>query len=251
MEKPRLESNPWPTDTPPQRDKLWQTSPFPCVGSFKFVELALSSHPQYAALLSAIKAGAYTLDIGCCVGQDLRRFVADGADSANLAGTDLQADFLDLGYELFLDRHTWKGTMVAADLFDEDDAKLGVFEGKCDVVLAQSVFHLFQVEKQRVLARRVLGFLRDKKGVMVMGRQGSFVTAREFSLGDQRLFWHDDASWRRLWDETGREIRDEKGNEMKFDVQTWMVKDESWFWEGCKVPNWEEGRVLYFTIKRI
>ena len=176
--------------------------------------------------------------------------MADGADSANLAGTDLQADFLDLGYELFLDRETWKGEMVAADLFDGDDGALSGFDGKCDIVLAQSVFHLFQVERQRVLARRVAKFL-SRKGAMVMGRQGGFTAAREFSLGDKRLFWHDEGSWRRLWEETGREVKDENGEEMRFEVQTWMVKDESWFWKGCNVPDWQEGRVMYFTVKRL
>ena len=70
-------------------------------------------------MLERIKSGQTLLDLGCCFGQDLRRLVADGAPSRNLCGMDCNATFIDLGYDLFLDRETFEATFVVSDFLND------------------------------------------------------------------------------------------------------------------------------------
>lgn len=69
------------------------------------------------------------LDLGCCCAQDLRKLVHDGAPSENLWGAELKGGFLELGYELFLDRETLKAHFIEADVFDAEGL-LKQLEGK-------------------------------------------------------------------------------------------------------------------------
>ena len=70
-----------------QREKAWQTFPYPCIGKFDFLTLSISIHPCYSrvlATLAAPDAQANLLDLGCCFGQDIRKLVHDGAPAINL-----------------------------------------------------------------------------------------------------------------------------------------------------------------------
>jgi hypothetical protein len=41
-----------------------------------FLRLRMSQHPLYSEVRSKIRDGASLLDIGCCLGQDLRKLVS-------------------------------------------------------------------------------------------------------------------------------------------------------------------------------
>jgi hypothetical protein len=89
-----------------------------------------------------MQSGATFLDLGCCVAQDLRKLVYDGAPSKNTYGSDLQADFMNIGYDLFLDKDTLGTTFIAADIFDESEKSgLKVLEGTVDIIHAAFFFH--------------------------------------------------------------------------------------------------------------
>lgn len=72
-----------------QRDRAWDIFPYPCIGQFRFLDLALCKQPSYGTMLQRLKAGAKYVDIGCCIGQDIRKLVADGAPGENLYGAEL------------------------------------------------------------------------------------------------------------------------------------------------------------------
>lgn len=123
------------------------SSLFSCfrVGQYRFLDLSISSHPSYPRALSLLKApqSQYTLlDLGCCVAQDIRKMVYDGAPSQNLYACDLKGQFLDLEYDLFKDKATPKTHCIAADVFAPGSA-LDEVDGKIDAIYAASFFRTY------------------------------------------------------------------------------------------------------------
>lgn len=100
--------------------------PYACVGRFRFVSLEFASDAYYQlALFRLLQAQADSndggemtmlLDVGCCVGQVLRKLAFDGVEPARLFGTDVEPRFLDIGYDLFRDRDRFEGRFVIGDL---------------------------------------------------------------------------------------------------------------------------------------
>jgi hypothetical protein len=50
--------------------------PYPCIGGFHFLKFGLASNPNYQSVLDRVKQGQTLLDLGCCVGQELRKLVS-------------------------------------------------------------------------------------------------------------------------------------------------------------------------------
>ncbi len=129
-----------------QRDKAWAIHSYPCIGQWRFLDLSIGLHKLYPEVLDRMRTGQQTyLDLGCAFGQDIRRLVADGVDTSKCYASDLQLDFIELGYELFRDKETLKTKFIAANVFDTDSS-LKDLEGTIDIVGASSFFHLFNWE---------------------------------------------------------------------------------------------------------
>ena len=58
----------------------------------------------------------------------------NGAPSETLTGTELERDFIDLGYELYKDRDSLKTTFVSGDFFNLDSTSLK--PGSFDIIHA-------------------------------------------------------------------------------------------------------------------
>jgi len=101
-----------------QRDRAWEIHPYPFIGLFRFVELSLSRTPSYNRILTHLinYPESKFLDIGCGMGQDLRKLFYDGAPATSLHGLDIKPELIQFGHELFRDKNTWKGKMITADL---------------------------------------------------------------------------------------------------------------------------------------
>lgn len=83
------------------------------------------------------------LDLGCCLGQDLRRLVFDGVPSDHLVGVDLHPEFIEQGWELFGDRETLKAKFVTANVLDDiPGSPLHKLHGSIDMVHIASFLHL-------------------------------------------------------------------------------------------------------------
>jgi len=122
-----------PADHPPlpplQRSRAFAIYPYPCIGQHRFLNLSLSRHPLYPKILSRLRGDSQPpshpaprpetfLDLGCCLAQDLRKLVADGAPSQHLYGLDIEERFIDLSYDLFRDHATLRSRFVVADLLN-------------------------------------------------------------------------------------------------------------------------------------
>ena len=161
------------------REEIYDDHPYPCLGLFKFIEFQLPKHPLYNSavlpiLTKDVKEGAAKakeddgpifLDLGTCLGQDLR-FLAfhpkPPVPASRLYGADLTPEFVEAGYRLFQDED-WlpRSHMLApADVFDTSSGnQLAKLEGKCAIVQINNVFHLFDMERQLACAQRCVRLL--------------------------------------------------------------------------------------------
>ncbi|KAK3358171.1 hypothetical protein B0T25DRAFT_622633 [Lasiosphaeria hispida] len=192
------------------RDRAFAVFNYPCLGRWRFLDLYITTHPQYQELLDRTKAGATLLDAGCCVGQALRQLAFDGAPQENLAGTDLRPEFIDLGYELFRDRDTFKAKFVAGSVLDAEDEALKGLDGTVDIIHAASFFHLFGWDDQVTVGVRFAKFF--KKGITnatVLGRQVGTDQPLDVEehlrsgTGRQGRYHHNEASMQKLWNAIG------------------------------------------------
>lgn len=193
----------------PQRERAWEVFPYPCIGSFRFLDFGLSTSTLYPAIVARLQAGATLLDLGCCFGQDLRKLVHDGVPSENLFGADLLSEFIDLGYDLFGDRDALRTTFLApADVFDDaDDAPLTLMP-RVDVVHIGSFLHLFEYADQVRAVRKIAALLKPGKGSVVIGQQVGSLNSGEYphpTNPKRIMFHHDAATFEKLWAEAGGE----------------------------------------------
>ena len=160
---------------------------------------------------------------------------------------DVEASFLELGFELFLDRERMVGaTFVSGNLLQKD-APFPQFETAIDIIHASSLLHLFTWEEQITVASRLVGFSKPKSGSMILGRQVGAVQAGEYrGLNEgSTSYRHNVESFERLWKEVGEKT----GSTWKVDARL-DLKD---IVEGVNLgQKWMEAgtRRLHFVITR-
>lgn len=126
-----------------------------------FLDFSIGLSPQYPTVLKHLKTGnANLLDLGCCLAQDLRKLVHDGVPSTSLSGSELEAGFIDLGYDLFRDRDALQAKFSVNDFFDETTQNEVLQEGAFDYIYAASFFHLFGWEEQVQAFSRAVRLLK-------------------------------------------------------------------------------------------
>jgi SAM-dependent methyltransferase len=142
------------------RREAWAVRQYPCFGSYTFQELSLAQHPMYATVCDRLKSrtNATLLDLGCGIGQDLRKLVRDGVPGHQLIGYDLEPAFFSVGYEVFKDRLHLKSTFIAGDFLAAADDEMHVQRRVTyDFIHAADFFHLWSWAKQiRVSTRRIM-----------------------------------------------------------------------------------------------
>lgn len=112
------------------------------------------------------------------LGTDLRMLVWEGYPAEYLVGSDINAHFIDCGYDLFRDRNNCKITFFVGDVFDpEPSAK---YRHRAAVVNAGSVIHLLNsIESIREFVRRIANLLRPG-GIFVGSHMGADHTISVF-----------------------------------------------------------------------
>ncbi|KAI1086462.1 hypothetical protein F5B19DRAFT_498322 [Rostrohypoxylon terebratum] len=207
------------------REKAWDIFPWPCIGKFSFLKLSLHKQPSYASILERLKTGAKYLDLGFCLGQDIRKLVADGAPSQNIYGVELNGLFIDLGYDLFRDRETLKAQLVQGSALDfADDSPLGKLAGKMDFIHLGLILHVFGLENQRAVLGNCLKVLKPGPGTLILGQAVGDVEGVQTPTGE---FLHNDVTFKELWND----ISERTG--LKFDCRVTL-------YEGLWIT--EEGR---------
>lgn len=280
------------TDLRPQRNRAWKVHPYPCLGQFRFLELNLAHRPGdlYPRLLSLLTSNPPSsssspppsatspaplgsadptplfLDVGACLGQDVRKLIADGAPPRAVAGAELSATFIDLGYELFRDRDRAEAVrMVQADILapglldrgsggsdssSSSSSPLAAWRGRLRVVQLGMILHLFGWEEQVAAFVNAIHLLRDERGVLVIGQATGNVDGIETRTlspgggGDRTTFKHNVTTFERLM----------KDVEVRTSTK-WVVKAE--LDEGLSVNDgkrtWDDPRTrrLLFEMERV
>jgi hypothetical protein len=109
-----------------------------------------------------------------------------------LTGADLRPEFVEMGFELFLDKDRLKSTFVFGDFFAPET--MGLKEQSFDVILASAFFHLFDWEGQVKGFEKAAKLLKNKPGSMIVGGQLGALKAGHFqhaSVKTGRAFAHD------------------------------------------------------------
>lgn len=171
-----------------QRNRAWKVNPYPCLGQFRFLEFNLAHRAGdiYTRLLNILKdpssksSGILFLDVGTCLGQDIRKLIYDGVSPSVVAGTDLSSSFLEQGYELFRDSpETVK--MVEANILSPltDGNPLAQWKGKLKAVQLGMIIHLFTWEEQITAFVNAIALLSNETGVFVFGQASGNIDGRE------------------------------------------------------------------------
>ena len=256
-----------------KRDKAWGIFPWPCVGEFWFIRFGLAIHPLYKTMvIPRLKAGNTLLDLGSCLGQDIRKCIVDGASPHNLYASDLFVEYEELSYELWRDKNIFPPSHFLADdiLADNDRFTSGPLmtqlgPAQVDIISITMFLHLFNWRNQLRAATRILRLLSHKPGSLILGSQAGSVNAGELPLkppfadvdgGEERtVFRHNPHSFQQLWLEAGKAVgvplrvtavlqapdASGKGVDSGFDIS---MKEKKFF-------TGPETRRLYFSIMRM
>jgi SAM-dependent methyltransferase len=104
-----------------------------------FLDPMIARSPAYQTIISRLQEGASLLDVGCFVGQDLRRLVFDGAPPENLYSVDIVSHW-EVGYDLFRDTDKFSAKFMETDIMNPND-DLKVLTGKIDIISVTHVLH--------------------------------------------------------------------------------------------------------------
>ncbi|KAI0826567.1 hypothetical protein BC628DRAFT_1419076 [Trametes gibbosa] len=219
--------------------RAYEMYPYPCIRAFHFVSLMMATNDVYPAVLETGKRDrtSLLLDLGCCMGTDVRKVVQDGYPANQVLGCDIRPEYITLGHELFADAGRSPIRFFTANVFDlspapsaaessptaapEDLEKLlspstvitdlAQLRGALTHVYAGALFHLFDEETQYALALRVAALLRRRPGAVVFGRHQGLEEEGyvDDHLGRKR-YGHSEASWPRLWKKVFAEVEGEK-----------------------------------------
>ena len=194
-----------------------------------------------------MRAGGIFLDVGCFLGQDLRRLFFDGAPSTNLYGVDIVSHW-DVGFNLFRDRDCFLAHFIEADILaPEMTPALQQLEAHVDVL---AIFHVLQQwdwKDQVACAKRLVDFTRGP-GSMIAGAQMGNINpnekaAKTFEVPQYR---HNPESMARLWDQVGAETS------TSWKTQAWLRTQEDMGWDPKKY-EWQDNtaRVIEFVVTRV
>jgi len=194
------------------------------------------------------------LDVGTCVGQDLRMLQHAGVPSSTLYGTDIFAGFEHVGHSFFRDRDSFADRFFVADVFDDSDASpLNLTAGMWDVVSATMFLHQFDLVAQKRIAARLLRLLRPCKGSMLIGNNTGELVASSIPLrapfckeGEKKeLFRQSRESMREMWEETVREYNTAASQDVKAEFNIWCEYDRKEA-EKREQEMKKEGQVRFF-----
>jgi SAM-dependent methyltransferase len=142
----------------------FNTYGYGCISEYRFILPRCTWHPKYNDIVPLFK-NSKVLDIGCCMGTDLRKMIADGLVPENACGIDIEGMFISLGKELFGDKEKMQDKFFVVNILEQDSLWPSSFRSKMfDIVYCGSVIHLFNDEDCNKLVANV-GKILIKGGV--------------------------------------------------------------------------------------
>lgn len=207
-------------------------------------------HPLYPTLLNQLKGNptARFLDLGTCLGQDVRKLIYDGASPAQLYGSDVFPEYEAAGYALWRDQDRFPNHFIPADIFATDGA-LAKTEGTWDVVSIFMFLHVWDLAGQKRACKRILRLLKPQPGSFIIGGQTGSVSPREFQLrppfvapGEVKtVYRHSTETFRKMWTEVGTE---ESAN-----LDIWVEYEDKKGGGGKTFFGGDDNRRFFFLIK--
>ncbi|KAF3923289.1 hypothetical protein ABW21_db0202315 [Orbilia brochopaga] len=153
------------------RLKAWQIKYYPCVGQWLFFKFGMTEHSMYPEIVDRLKQGQRILDMGCFMGFDGRKLVADGAPSDGITNMDLEDRWFPLSFELFRDENTFNGEFFGGcditdeELFGEDS----IHRHRYDMIYIGYFVHLFPPSQQAKILNNLAQMLKPTSGSMIFG----------------------------------------------------------------------------------
>ncbi|KAI0870804.1 hypothetical protein GGS24DRAFT_474051 [Hypoxylon argillaceum] len=199
------------------RNEAYAQFPYPCMGTFRFLDLDLSRHPAYKEhVLDPLREPTVSgkpeplfLDCGCCLGQEVRKLASDGVPPHRLWASDIEPRFIELGFELFRDAdklprdHFLCPGDALADTTDPSKDQLNILNDKVTILNISAVFHLFDLDEHKRIANRSLRLLRKDTGspVLILGGHGGGYQPDRHLRGDngRYRYLHNGETWEALW----------------------------------------------------
>ncbi|KAI6101628.1 hypothetical protein EDD16DRAFT_1495300 [Pisolithus croceorrhizus] len=204
-----------------QKDVVHQ---YHCLRSFRFVTLRMAEHDDFPRILRLSEQAALDsdtrplfLDIGCCLGTDLRYLAYAGYPAQCLLGCDLRPEFIDIGYRLYGDRDFCKIRFFSGDILQlespastdsnndhsplKDVNNLSQLCARVKYIYAGSLFHLFDEGVQESIASRMASLVDARKETgqaVIFGRQLGRAQEGPHTDNSPRYI-HSPASWERMW----------------------------------------------------
>jgi hypothetical protein len=97
------------------------------------------------------------LDLGTCLGQDVRKSIHDGTPPSSIYGSDIFPAYETAGFYLFKDEEKMRGHFITADIFDlNNESALGKMKGKWDAINICMFLHQFSLEEQILICKNML-----------------------------------------------------------------------------------------------
>lgn len=200
--------------------------------------------PAYSDTIQRLKAGEKLLDVGCHIGSDMRRLVADGAPSNNMYAIDIVSHW-DVGFNLYHDRDRFDAHFIQADFLSNDPA-LSAFSNDVDIISVSAVLHQWSWQDQITAAKKLVTF--SKPNTIIVGHQIGGITAGPVSLpGAKEQNWkHNAESWEKMWRQVGQETN------TVWKIEASLVNFEDLDWDPKSVRFLgPDARVLTWVITRV
>ena len=179
-------------------DKALKTWPYRCVQEYRFSYPRVRLHPQYASLVlnNPQVSSLRVLEVGSCMGSDVRQMLLDGVKADNVLGLELEQGFIDLGLDaLFCDRPTLGSAFAACNILESQPALLPALQtflsvGPPSLAYCGSVYHLLGEQDTHTLTRHVYQLLAP--GGVFIGRTVGSASGQPVDVerGDQLRFLH-------------------------------------------------------------
>jgi hypothetical protein len=177
------------------------------------------------------------LDLGTCLGQDLRTLAVDGAPLSSLYGADVLPDFEAAGHALFRDKERFDSShFITGDVFSDTD-DLAKSRGLWDMIHIAMFLHVFSLERQEKACENMLRLLKNAPCSTIFGTQTGRLDAGEFALqppmceqGEHKtIFRHNKETMKEMWEKAAMSA----GRR----VQVWAEYDEEDASERAKGQN--------------
>jgi len=199
--------------------EAYRVFPYPCIRGFRFAKLKIAKMAAYPHAFELLKnrPDAIFLDIGCCVGAEVRKVIHDGWPISQTIATDLEGGFWDVGHKLFRTTpENYPAKFLAGDTFDDAHLcptapipsgpppsvasvkTLTELRGHVSVIHASSFFHLFSEELQLELAKRLASLLDTRPGSIIFGSNAGTPVKGQREGMLSMSFSHSPESWTEL-----------------------------------------------------